>query len=304
MKLAKINLNLLVALQVLLEERNVTRAAQRLHITQSALSKSLAQLRQLLGDPLLVRVENQLRPTPHAEELKEHLDRLLSDMENLLFDTQFEPAQCNHSFTIAITDCEILAPLPDILERIHDQAPGVHLRLLHFDQHSLDNLNAGKLDLCLGYVEQLPANLYRRPLDQIGLSCVMSARHPLAAGELTLEGYLAYPHVINSLERERGKRISALLAELGHQRQVRLELPLSQTALRLLPGSDLLMTIATPMTGRVCAEYGLVAKPLPFELPAVPYQMLWHERSHHQLSHRWLRQQFVDALGPQVPLVH
>ncbi len=303
MNLAKINLNLLIALQALLEERNVTRAAQHLHVTQSALSKSLAQLRQLFDDPLLVRVENQLHLTPLAEELKERLDRLLGELEGLLLSSQFDPAQCHHSFTIAMTDCEILAPLPGMLARIHRQAPGIHLRLMHFDQHSLDHLNAGKLDLCLGYVEQAPGNLYSRAVSHLEMSCVMSARHPLADQSLTLEGYLAYPHVINSVERERGKRITAILSALGHRRQVCLELPLSQIALRLLPDSDLLMTIATPMAGRACAEFGLVSKPLPFELPALSYQMLWHERTHRQTSHRWLRQQLLEALAEPQSLV-
>lgn len=301
MNLAKINLNLLIALQALLEERNVTRAAQHLHVTQSALSKSLAQLRQLFDDPLLVRVENQLHLTPLAEELKERLDRLLGELEGLLLSSQFDPAQCHHSFTIAIVDYESLAPLSGILERIHRQAPGIHLRLVHFDQHSLDHLNAGKLDLSLSYQGQLPANLHCRVLARIDMVCVMSADHPLADHALDLDGYLAHPHVVNSVER--GARINTTLAGLGRQRQIRLEVPLYQTALRMLPGSDLLLTIAAPIAERVCAEFGLVSKPLPFALPELHYQMLWHERTHRQTSHRWLRQQLLEALAEPQSLV-
>jgi len=294
MNLSKINLNLLVNLQALLEENNVTRAAQRLHITQSAMSKSLAQLRELFDDPLLVRIDNQLHPTLLAENLKLQLDRLLSDTEALLQNAEFDPTTCDHSFTIAVSDYESQRILPDTLKQIYRQAPQISLRLINLDLHACEGLSHGRVDLCISFLDLLQENLHQRKIQEDSMVCVMSATHPLAGREITLDDYVAYPHVVNSAER--GEMINNLLAAQHQFRQIQLEVPLYQTALAIVADSELLLTLPRHVARHIKAEYGLVESALPFETPPLEYGLCWPDRLHRQASHRWLRQTLMEAL--------
>ncbi|WP_041770289.1 LysR family transcriptional regulator [Metapseudomonas resinovorans] len=294
MNLAKINLNLLLSLQALLTEGSVTRAAQRLHVTQSAMSKSLAQLRELIDDPLLVRIDNSTQLTLLAMDLRAQVDAVLQDIEQLLQHSAFDPAACEHGFTLVAGDYESQYLLPQIFLHLHALAPKLSLRLLHLDEHMAEGMAAGRIDLCLTTLEQLPPHSRHQPLYRDQMVCVMSARHPKAGDAFTLEDYCSYPHVVSSTER--GQLINDLLASQGLYRPIRLEVPMYHGALRLIGDSDLLVTLPTHIAAQLCANQDMVQVPLPFEVPALDFGLIWPARLDGQASHRWLRETLAAYL--------
>ncbi|MCY1390962.1 PCP degradation transcriptional activation protein [compost metagenome] len=294
MNLAKLNLNLLLSLQALLSEGSVTRAAQRLHVTQSAMSKSLAQLRELFNDPLLVRSYNSTRLTRLAQDLRRQVDAVLQDIERMLQHAAFDPASCEHSFTLMAGDYETQYLLPQIFEHLYQSAPGLSLRLLHLDEHLVAGLAGGLIDLCFCTLEIAPSQVHSHSLYTDHMVCVMSERHPLATQAMSLDDYCRYPHVVNSSER--GQMINDLLATHGRFRHIRLEMPLFHSALCLISASDSLVTLPAHVARHVCAEQGLVQVPLPFPTPPLEYGLIWPARLDGQASHRWLRETLVEHI--------
>lgn len=294
MNLAKLNLNLLLGLQALLAEGSVTRAAQRLHVTQSAMSKSLAQLRELFSDPLLVRCGNRTEPTLLARDLRWQVDAVLQDIERMLQQAAFDPASCEHSFTLVAGDYEAQYLLPQIFDDLYRAAPRLSLRLLHLDEHLNPRLQGGEVDLCLCTLDNLPAQVSSRLLYRDHMVCVMNPAHPLAGRAMTLDDYCLYPHVVNSAER--GQMINDVLAAQGRFRHVRLEVPLFMSALRLVGDGTTLVTLPGHVAQRVCAEQGLAQAPLPFALPALEYGLAWPARLDGQASHRWLREMLFERV--------
>lgn len=300
MNLAHINLNLLVSLNALLETCNVTRAAERLHISQSAMSKALAQLRELFHDPLLVRVGNRFEPTARAGQIKGGLQQLLQGATALLEAEEFDPAHCEITFTIAVTDYVAQFILPEALKHIYQQAPHIGIRLIDWDQHSLKGLTEGSIDLGTGSLEHAAANVYAQKIDEDSLVCVMAPGHPLACEGLTLEGYLAYPHAVITSGGDKHRSVDKALASLGVSRRIGLEVPYYRSALDIVAGSDMLLTLPEHIARHTAGSFGLVSFPLPFESPRFEYALIWHERQQHQASHRWLRQVLMSELRRSV----
>lgn len=296
MNLSQVNLNLLVNLSVLLDTCNVSRAAERLHMSQSAMSKCLAQLRELFNDPLLVRVGNRLEPTPRAALLKDRLKLWLQGAEALLQAGEFDPARCERTFTLAVTDYVAQFILPAALKGIYQQAPRIGIRLINWDRNSPEGLVSGRIDLGTGSVEKPQANLYSQQIDEDTLVCVMSPHHPLADGGLTLEEYIAYPHAVITSGVDKRRGVDKALSALGLSRRVGLEVPYYTSALNIVAGSELLLTLPKHIARHTAAQYDLAQAPLPFETPAFAYSLIWHERQHQDASHRWLRRILMDAL--------
>ena len=296
MELSKVNLNLLVSLQVLLDTCNVTRAAKRLHISQSAMSKSLAQLRELFNDPLLVRVENRLEPTPRAEQLKERLSQLLNDTEALLQVADFDPARCERTFTIAVTDYVAQFIMPAALKRIYRQAPSIGINLINRDQYFYEGLANGQIDLGTSIVDNPPDSIYAQKIDEDTLVCVMSPQHPLTKNGLTLKDYIAYPHAVITSGGDKRHEVDKALAALGLSRRIRLEVPYYASAVKIVAGSELLLTLPEHIARHTGPQFDLVQYPLPFETPRFKYSLMWHERQQQQANHRWLRQILMAEL--------
>lgn len=228
MKLANVNLNLLVNLNALLETCNVSRAAEQLNMSQSTMSKSLAQLRELFDDPLLVRVGNHLEATPRAIQIKERLTLWLYDAESFLQSEEFDPARCERTLTLAVTDYVAQFILPAALKRIYHQAPRIGIRLINWDQRSFEGLVSGSIDLGTGSIDQPPANIYSQLIDEDTLVCVMSPQHPLATKGLTIEGYIAYPHAVITSGGDKRRGIDKALALRLPERQ---EIPWAECAI-------------------------------------------------------------------------
>lgn len=307
--LAGIDLNLIVALDALLADRHVTRAATRLGLTQSAASHALARLRDLLGDPLLVRgPRGAMVPTPFAERIRPNLRRVLDDLATTLRGETFDPATARHTFHIGASDYVELVMLPALVARISRIAPNVDLWVHPFEGHGDTELATGSLDLVLGPTRDtipIPVSgrsqsVYERPLFDEGFTCIVRAKHPLAGSRMTVARYCETSHVLVAPRGTPGSFVDTALAKLGKSRRIGLAVPHFLVVPHIVASTDLVATLASRVAHLFAKNLDLVTMPPPFAIPAFRMAVSWHERSHHDAPHRWLREQLLAvAAGEQ-----
>ncbi|WP_034135512.1 LysR family transcriptional regulator [Pseudomonas lactis] len=292
------DLNLLITLDVLLAEGSVARAAQRLRLSPSAMSRALARLRAATGDPLLVRAGRGLVPTPRALQLREQVSQLVQDAHAVLRPAHtLDLGEVVRTFTLRTSEEFVERFGPALLARIAQDAPGVRLRFVHkSDKHSA-LLRDGGVDLETGVVdvgaspEVLTQALFRDRL--VG---VVRAGHPLSRGPLSAARFAQGQHVyVSRRGQDRGQIDDALEAQ-GLVRQVSIVVAGFNTAIALARGTDLIASvperyISVPPQGLHCFE-------LPVTLPPFTVAMLWHPRQDADLAHRWLRTCLREVCGP------
>ncbi|KIH82581.1 LysR family transcriptional regulator [Pseudomonas batumici] len=283
------DLNLLVTLDVLLAEGSVARAARRLHLSPSAMSRALARLRETTGDPLLVRAGRGLVPTPRALELRERVARLVQDAETVLRPAgHLDLKQLVRTFTLRTRDGFVENFGPALLARIAEEAPGVRLRFLQKPDKDSAPLRDGSVDLETGVVgssqgpELLTQALFRDRF--IG---VVRREHPLSQGEITPARYAAGQHIgVARRELDKGA-VDEALERLGLSREVATFVAGFSTALSLARSTDLIATVPERHTGNLRTR--MHSFELPFLLPTFTVAMLWHPRLDADPAHRWLR---------------
>jgi DNA-binding transcriptional LysR family regulator len=295
------NLNLLGVLDALLSERNVTRAAEKMHLSQPAMSNALAKLRQLFDDPLLVRVPGGLALTPRAEELIEPVHRILEEVDHAFQPQQtFDPATAQNSFNIAATDSLELTLLPLLSQRICKQAPGVKLTVVPRTSAKVPHaqLLSGEIDLVIGHFADMPETLHVRTLYQEKLVLVVRDKHPTIRRKPTLAQFVAVPHVLIYPQAD------AFLAMAGEQHpgaiarlNMALRLPHFAAAPIIVSQSDCSVILPSRLAERFAALLPLKIFPIPFDIPPFSISAAWHERTHHDPAQHWLRQMFVDICG-------
>ncbi|WP_047710758.1 LysR family transcriptional regulator [Pseudomonas lactis] len=292
------DLNLLITLDVLLAEGSVARAAQRLRLSPSAMSRALARLRAATGDPLLVRAGRGLVPTPRALQLREQVSQLVQDAHAVLRPAHtLDLGELVRTFTLRTSEEFVERFGPALLARIAQDAPGVRLRFVHkSDKHSA-LLRDGGVDLETGVVdvgaspEVLTQALFRDRL--VG---VVREGHPLSRGPLSAARFAEGQHVyVSRRGQDRGQIDDALEAQ-GLVRQVSIVVAGFNTAIALARGTDLIASvperyITVPPRGLHCFE-------LPVTLPPFTVAMLWHPRQDADLAHRWLRTCLREVCGP------
>jgi len=298
LSLAGIDLNLMVILDALLTERHVTRAAQRVGLTQPAASHALARLRALLRDPLLVRGPGgQLVATPRAEAIAPALRRALDSLQQALRgEARFDPATARRSFRIATPDYAELVLLPPLVERLARVAPGIDLWIVPLpEDDSAAALAAADIDLALGvwHVPSWPAGVYQKRLLDDDFRCVVRAGHHAAAQRLTLPRFCELSHLLVAPRGTPGSFVDDALARVGRSRRVAVRVPHFLIAPHVIAASDLVVTLATRVARIYAEPLGLVLLPPPLELPSFTLSMVWHERAHHDPAQRWLREQFA-----------
>jgi DNA-binding transcriptional LysR family regulator len=290
--LSNVNLNLLVALDALLHERSVTAAARRAHVTPSAMSHSLAQLRDLLGDPLLVRAGRGLALTARAQDLIAPLHRVLLDAQAILQDgARFDPAVARRHFVIAAPDFLATLLMPGLLRAVRKEAPGVTLEIVpSIRRGNAWMLESGELDLALGAIVDDAAGIRRADLCTEGFACAVRKDHPFIRGSLSLEQYARVEHAVITLgDDNRPTWADEALAKLGKQRRVVLRVRYFMAAPLIVARTDLLIS-APAMLIRYFAELTpLQVLPPPIPLPTYPEEMYWHDRFETDPAHRWLR---------------
>jgi len=291
-ELANFNLNLLVALDALLGERSVSAAAKLARVTPSAMSHSLAELRALLGDPLLVRSGRAMVLTPRAEALGPPLRKVLLDAKRLLAGgARFDPASAERRFVIAAPDFLATLLLPSLLAAIAREAPGIALEIVPSARRgNAWLLESGELDLALGAVVDHSSAIRRMDLCTEGFACAVRKGHPAIVGKLDLESYVETPHLVITLGDDATPTwIDQALAKLGKRRKVALKVRYFMAAPLLIAKSDLLLTGPSMLIRYFARLVPLQVLAPPIELPTYPEEAYWHERFDDDPAHAWLR---------------
>lgn len=296
MDLSRINLNLLSVLYQLLEARSVSRAAQALNLTQPAVSRSLAQLRELFGDPLLVRTGNQMQLTAHGEELKRQLPPVLQQLEAFFTPGQFSRESFQGRFNIAITDYIGEHILPSLVGELTQEIPGLRLHFHLWEPGMITDLREGRLDMAACVLDQVPDDIHGRQVGSDDWACLMRNGHPLQHQPLDLSAYTQADHITISGGGDKNRLVDEALTELDLRRRIRVSIPFIEAALAFTAHSDALLTLPAHMAASLAPSLNLMIKPLPLTLTPVQYYLLWHRRTQHDPAHRFLRERLFRVL--------
>ncbi|MED5609629.1 LysR family transcriptional regulator [Pseudomonas sp. JH-2] len=287
--LRTLDLNLLVTLDVLLAEHNVTRAAQRLHFSQPSVSVQLARLRELFDDPLLLPGPRGMRPTARAEALREPLRQALAALERAVAPSEpFDPGTANNTWRLVASDYSEATVVLPALRGLREAAPGTRLALLPLlPALIVRQLEQGDADLVFHTTEDAPEGLRRRPLFQERYVLVGRAGHPRLKRRPSLDRFCQLEQVIVSPDGGgfHGPTDKAL-AGLGRERRVVLSVPHFQFVAPVLASTDLVAMLPQRL---VRPDSGLRMVEAPLEVPGYEMSMLWHERAHRDPAHQWLR---------------
>jgi DNA-binding transcriptional LysR family regulator len=301
--LAKLDLNLLVILQVLLEEQSVTRAAGRLHLSQSALSKSLNRLRDALGDPLFQRSAHGLKPTAHALLLGQTLPSVLQALHQLTQPPTFVPADSQRHFSFAMVESAYETLIPDFIGPMLREAPNLKLDTYVWTERSMQDLLLGQIDFGIAgrdlhplagfQVSQVPEGIAHLPLFPDQQVCLVRSGHPVlqaaGRGEWDLAAYLALSHVQVRCEGKDWWALDYHLAELGFGRRLSTTVPDFYGGASVCAHSDLIFTLPSSFARHACKFYPLIELPLPLDFMPMAYVLLWNRRNEEDMGHKWVR---------------
>lgn len=290
-QLRKLDLNLLIALDTLLSVEEVGLAAERMNLTQSAMSHALRRLREQFGDPLLVKGKGRMVRTAKAEALAGPLRKALLELQQALqVEPGFSPATSKQSFNIATNDYGDLIVLPWLMALLCEQAPGIDIKVSHFDPETSNApLETGSIELALHHPLRRAAGIYQQTLFEDDFCCAVRKAHPGIGERLTLDAYLVLPHLRVALRRDRPDPVDRELARLGRARRIALSIPNLSSAPMLVATTDLIL--AAPR--RCVLEWRKIMPidihELPLTLPGFKIAMIWHERFQNDPAHQWLR---------------
>jgi len=291
-----VDLNLLIALDALLEENSVAAAADRLHLSPPAMSRTLSRIRRATGDDILVRSGRSMIPTPRALELREETRELVRRGIAVLTPPRtLDLDALDRVFTVRSHDA-LASALAAPLTAAAAAAPGVQVRLLAEPSADVADLARGHTDVEIGAAGPARPEIAAETIGADQMAVIVRAGHPLAEGELTPERLASADHVTVSRRGRLHGVIDDALTERGLSRRVVAALPTSSAALELVACSDLVTTVAEQVCRPVWTRLGLVARPFPFPVPPVPVIVTWHHRNDSDPAHTWLRAQVRHAL--------
>lgn len=292
-QLGAVDLNLLVVLDLLLKEESVSVAARRLHLSQSAVSRSLTKLRELFGDELFVRTGRGMRPTRRALELASPLRQALAELGGLLEPQRsFDPATAQRSFQIAALDYTQLTLLEPWMTRLAADAPGIDVVVRQLSITSKRDLEAGALDLYVSPRIRSAAGVIWTPLHDDDYTCLVWSDHAIKR-RLTLARYCGLEHVLVAPGERPGGIVDRLLDERGLSRRVSVQVPTFLSVAYLLVGTQRIATVPRRLAVRLAEYHPLRLLEPPLELPRVSLQLAWHELHRRDPGHAWLRQQLL-----------
>lgn len=299
MSFLNLDLNLLRVFDAVMTEQNLTRASSQLAMTQPAVSNALKRLRDALGDELLVRTAHGMRPTARAEELWPTVRRVMAELEAAITPETFDVGKTHAIFRMAMADSTAALWLPSLVRSIEREAPHMSVRMVTLmTREPRPMLLRGDIDLAIGFFPGVAAQLSGAPDTPIRHErlytgqyvCVMRKGHPLASTPLTLENYCAANHLMVSFSGRAHSLVDKALVELGHERRVLLIVNQFFTAGRVVANSDLITVLPRHLIASTGMTESLISKELPFTMPEVNVDMLWHERDARSPAHKWLRE--------------
>ncbi len=295
--LTKLNLNLLIALDALLKERHVTHAGKRLHITQSAMSNVLKQLRDLFNDDLFIRGQaSRLTPTPYALKLAPRVTEAIEKITNIFQEPEkFDPQKAKLTFTLGLSDYTEFVFLPPLVKHILHHAPGINLVIKHLTYIQNKNIfDNDDIDLAIGIFHHLPESLIAQTLYYEKPVCVGSLDNPLLKKPLSAKEIAEAQHLVILYHETRDETASEnFIKKMGYNRKAIVTVPNSMPALYALVGTDLI-AICLERVAKICSNKSILSyQPLTFHLYETPIQMVWHPKNKNNPAHHWLRDMMI-----------
>jgi DNA-binding transcriptional LysR family regulator len=276
-------------LRSLFETRNTTRTSEQLNISQPAVSRALAKLRDALGDPIMVKGPGGMVLTDRAGEIRSRLDAAIASLDELLVRPAFNPGTASRVFRITTTDYGALAILPRLSHALSEAAPGIALEILPFSPDAFRQLGDGQTDLVLYSDDEVPLPLRSRKLYREGYASLARRDHPALGKPMDLESFLAWPHALVTVLGGRKGVVDDALAALGRQRAIALWLPYFATAATVIAHTDMILTVPGRAADELSRGGALGRFEPPLAIEGFDYRLLWHDRGHADLGHKWLR---------------
>lgn len=317
MNLNRVDLNLLVYLDALLRERNVTQAANQLNLSQPAMSNGLRRLRELFDDPLLVRTSDGMTPTERALELEPLVRDVLTEIDRAVQPrSAFEPEKASRVFRIMASDYAESTLLPTVLGKLRNQAPGLTLDIMTPSDVSFLDVERGKVDMVINRFDSMPQSFHQIHLWNDSFSCLLSPENPLLE-DFTLDSYLAAKHIwvsktgmgvgvgVDPDDVQRLGWVDTALAKLGKKRQIRVFTRHYQAAMTLAEQNDLVVTLPTRAAMLKRDNPRVVLREPPLEIPPLELKMAWSPLLQHNPANKWLRKLIADTareMDGQAPL--
>jgi DNA-binding transcriptional LysR family regulator len=293
--LHNVDLRLLQLMVAVREERNLSRAALRLGLTQPAVSQALARLRQHFGDPLFVRSGGSMDATPFGAHLCGLAAAAATQLEDLLSARlEFDPANHERSFRIAMTDVGQVVILPKLLQALAQLAPHTRVNVSPFDPESSAALEGGNIDLALGFLPEAAGSFVQRTLFQESFVCLVRAGHPRLGKRMTVSQYLAEQHAIVQTPGTGHGMIDRHLARLGMHRMAGVETPNFIGLAAMVAGTDLVATLPRRAAELLALDQQVRVLPMPVAIPSYPVRLQWHARMQQEPGHLWLRNLIVE----------
>lgn len=299
MNIETLDLNLLVVLQALLKEYSVTRAAEKIGLSQSATSHALGRLREFFQDPLLIRTPKGMVPTLRAEELMKPLEEILLKLDRMIQPSLFDPATAQGTIRIASTDYASVVILPVVLKQLNQVAPQLEMECHYWRSDVVELCRNGVIDLGLGVLDTSEiSDMRSQTLFTEDFVAVVRADHPIAQVDLTLDAYVAYPHALVTVTNLPGgsivhsfkSHVDQALEALGVERRVVLKIPQFLAAPFVVAQTDFILTLPRRIATLIADIANLTVLEMPIQISRYDYHQAWHERRNTDPLHCWFRE--------------
>ena len=307
MNINKVDLNLLVYLDVLLREKNVTRAANQLNITQPAMSNGLKRLRDLLNDPILVRTSEGMVPTERAKELAPIVRGVLLTLEESLQPHKdFDPGQSSRVFRIMSSDYAASTLIPALLKKMREQAPATTLDIMTPSDVTFHDVENGKVDMAINRFDQLPQSFHQKTVWRDSFACLVNRQNPVLK-QFNLESYLKSRHIwvsktgfgvgvgMDPKDIQKLGWVDEALAKLGKQRTISVFTRNYHVAMHLAVEMDLIATLPLRAARLYENDDSMAILDPPFAIPSIELKMIWSPLLHQDASHIWLRRLITET---------
>lgn len=295
-----IDLNHLRILVAVIDERSVTRAAERLHLSQPAVSAHLRRMREIFADPLFVPVGRGVMPTPRAIELAHHATAILRKVEIMTDTGTFDPGVADLTIFIGANDFGLFSIVAPLLRRVREIAPGIQLQIRRLDSDISRQLDRQEIDFAITMLTEPTKSAYVQPLFRETFHCAMRLCHPLAGSDMNVESFCAHDHVrVAWADTNVVDPVDNALSELGRSRRNAVTLPSYFSLPRILENTDL---IAVAPRGVIkYFDWALAERPLPLLVPGFSMNLIWDDRTHSSESHIWLRNLIIELVFVATP---
>ena len=305
--IGRIDLNLLVYLDVLLRERNVTKAADHLGLSQPALSNSLRRLRTLFDDPLLVRTSEGMTPTERAQQLQPIIRDVLSKIDKAVQPkASFDPTNDEYFFRVMASDYAESTLFPHVLHQLREEAPGIILDIMTPSDVSFLDVEQGKVDMVINRFEEMPSSFHQKEVWKDGFACLVSVNNPILKN-FTLETYLEAPHIwvsktgmgvgvgMNPYDVQHLGWVDEALRRINKQRRITVFTRHYQAAMLLAENNDLIVTLPFRAAELQRDNPRVAIKEPPFRIPPFDLKMAWSPLLQHNPAHQWMRRFVVEV---------